>query len=573
MSLAQGQKARAARSRGSAAGSVTTSPGKIRLGSPDRSVARFAATTRCQYAATASSSGRAYRVARATSARAIRHRFSPARTTYVRRGRRSRRGRRRRAAVAGGAGRARLGAVPGRVGRRGCARPARRSGRAPVGDGRSRRPAGTDVHRERRRGRGRRTRRSARAPSCRSSAAWRSRRATGGAQPAMRCASARSPRTSAASARERRDGPATPRTIARRARWCAKARSSPRHAAMLPERCGRCGEERSASWPTRRRSASIASAARRAESSVHPRVISDLSEIVSNIDKMAIEWVSSPRARRRSCSASPRPVPLEPVVALDQMLRRALRVGRRRRRRIDPTPGRRRRRSRPTSGTTAPRPRRLPAAAPAVHRPGPMARRGRSSRRWSLVAASRPAGSRRRRSAAGRRSPVAAAPVAPAPHATPARRSRARRRGPARGPERCARSVPAGALCGYGPASASQAHCVDRRRAGRRTRCSRRTRSRRAISRRSASVSRAGVRRQPACAQGGEDERSWSRPTAPRLAVGRYACRIEQGRAAMWWTVDDRGLLAHATSAGRRPRVALRVVGLTRGALTGAGEP
>jgi hypothetical protein len=54
----------------------------------------------------------------------------------------------------------------------------------------------------------------------------------------------------------------------------------------------------------------------------------------------------------------------------------------------------------------------------------------------------------------------------------------------------------------------------------------------------------------PVCAHGGEEERSWSRPTAPRRAVGRYACRIEQGRAAMWWTVDDRGLLAHAMSPG-----------------------
>ena len=50
----------------------------------------------------------------------------------------------------------------------------------------------------------------------------------------------------------------------------------------------------------------------------------------------------------------------------------------------------------------------------------------------------------------------------------------------------------------------------------------------------------------PACARGGEDERSWSRPEAPSRAVGRYACRVEQGRAAMWWTVDDRGLLVHA---------------------------
>lgn len=52
----------------------------------------------------------------------------------------------------------------------------------------------------------------------------------------------------------------------------------------------------------------------------------------------------------------------------------------------------------------------------------------------------------------------------------------------------------------------------------------------------------------PACARGAEDERGWSRPAAPQRTVGRYACRIEAGRAAMWWTVDGRGLLAHATA-------------------------
>jgi hypothetical protein len=51
------------------------------------------------------------------------------------------------------------------------------------------------------------------------------------------------------------------------------------------------------------------------------------------------------------------------------------------------------------------------------------------------------------------------------------------------------------------------------------------------------------------CARGGEEERAWSRPAAPGRAVGRYACRVEQGRAAMWWTVDDRGLLVHAIAS------------------------
>jgi hypothetical protein len=53
----------------------------------------------------------------------------------------------------------------------------------------------------------------------------------------------------------------------------------------------------------------------------------------------------------------------------------------------------------------------------------------------------------------------------------------------------------------------------------------------------------------PVCARGGEEERAWSRPVAPGRAVGRYACRVERGRAAMWWTVDDRGLLAHAIAS------------------------
>ncbi len=53
----------------------------------------------------------------------------------------------------------------------------------------------------------------------------------------------------------------------------------------------------------------------------------------------------------------------------------------------------------------------------------------------------------------------------------------------------------------------------------------------------------------PACARGGEDERSWSMPTSPRRVAGRYACRLELGRAAMWWTLEDRGLLAHAVAS------------------------
>jgi hypothetical protein len=51
----------------------------------------------------------------------------------------------------------------------------------------------------------------------------------------------------------------------------------------------------------------------------------------------------------------------------------------------------------------------------------------------------------------------------------------------------------------------------------------------------------------PACARGQADERAWSRPVAPAVAVGRYHCRIEAGRAAIWWT-DEHGLVAHAVA-------------------------
>jgi hypothetical protein len=51
----------------------------------------------------------------------------------------------------------------------------------------------------------------------------------------------------------------------------------------------------------------------------------------------------------------------------------------------------------------------------------------------------------------------------------------------------------------------------------------------------------------PACARGEPDERAWSDPAAPTVAVGRYRCVLEAGRAAMWWTRGDR--LAHAVSA------------------------
>ena len=53
-----------------------------------------------------------------------------------------------------------------------------------------------------------------------------------------------------------------------------------------------------------------------------------------------------------------------------------------------------------------------------------------------------------------------------------------------------------------------------------------------------------------ACARGIAEERSWSRPSAPAVAVGRYRCRVEAGRAALWWT-DEHGVVAHAVGADR----------------------
>jgi hypothetical protein len=50
------------------------------------------------------------------------------------------------------------------------------------------------------------------------------------------------------------------------------------------------------------------------------------------------------------------------------------------------------------------------------------------------------------------------------------------------------------------------------------------------------------------CARGAPDERAWSRPAHPSRVAGRFACRSENGRAAMWWTDTDRGVLAHAVA-------------------------
>jgi hypothetical protein len=50
------------------------------------------------------------------------------------------------------------------------------------------------------------------------------------------------------------------------------------------------------------------------------------------------------------------------------------------------------------------------------------------------------------------------------------------------------------------------------------------------------------------CVRGITDERTWSWPAHPRRVAGRFACRVENGRAAMWWTDADRGLLVHAVA-------------------------
>jgi hypothetical protein len=51
----------------------------------------------------------------------------------------------------------------------------------------------------------------------------------------------------------------------------------------------------------------------------------------------------------------------------------------------------------------------------------------------------------------------------------------------------------------------------------------------------------------PACDRGASDERAWSLAAEPGVAVGRYRCSIEHGRAAMWWTRGDR--LTHAVAS------------------------
>jgi hypothetical protein len=57
----------------------------------------------------------------------------------------------------------------------------------------------------------------------------------------------------------------------------------------------------------------------------------------------------------------------------------------------------------------------------------------------------------------------------------------------------------------------------------------------------------ANARSGPAgCSAGQADERAWSRPAEPTVAVGRFRCVVAEGRAEMWWTDEVRGLVAHA---------------------------
>jgi hypothetical protein len=51
----------------------------------------------------------------------------------------------------------------------------------------------------------------------------------------------------------------------------------------------------------------------------------------------------------------------------------------------------------------------------------------------------------------------------------------------------------------------------------------------------------------PLCARGVPDERAWSTAASPALIAGRYRCRFEHGRAAMWWTHANR--LTHAVAS------------------------
>ena len=62
-------------------------------------------------------------------------------------------------------------------------------------------------------------------------------------------------------------------------------------------------------------------------------------------------------------------------------------------------------------------------------------------------------------------------------------------------------------------------------------------------------TTRVAERGDAACARGHDDERAWSRPTRRRRSPAATAAGSPRRRAEMWWTVDDAGVLAHATRA------------------------
>lgn len=51
------------------------------------------------------------------------------------------------------------------------------------------------------------------------------------------------------------------------------------------------------------------------------------------------------------------------------------------------------------------------------------------------------------------------------------------------------------------------------------------------------------------CASGRPEERGWATPGDPDRMAGRYACRMEDGAAGLWWTADGAGVLVHAVRA------------------------
>lgn len=50
----------------------------------------------------------------------------------------------------------------------------------------------------------------------------------------------------------------------------------------------------------------------------------------------------------------------------------------------------------------------------------------------------------------------------------------------------------------------------------------------------------------PRCASGRREERGWAAPEAPRRKAGRYACRIDDGAATLWWTTDRARVMVRA---------------------------